>query len=199
MDTNKKITIGVIIAIFSIASAVIFAEGVRAELDRHAELDAHPRRVPEVSAYLDEQAAKLNEVAWLDKAKGVVQIPIAAAKALVVSNGLAIPPVGKVETDPQVNAGRKVFNTFGCPACHSVDGRRITGPTLKDVWGTERKLEGGGTAKLNKAYFKRSLMDPQAEIVDGYPRTMPNFKGKITDEDVDLLVVFVKSFTDDVE
>ena len=35
-------------------------------------------------------------------------------------------------------------------------------------------------------------MEPQAEIVKGFPPAMPTFKGKLSDKKIDGLIAFIK-------
>ncbi len=195
METSKKITLGAIVGVFAVASMFMVAEGVKGKMAREAELQANPKVVASVAAYKKVQVNKLGEYAWADKKKGIVRVPIAAAKAMVLSKGLEIATIGGSALDPKLAAGMKVFNTLGCPACHSTDGRRIIGPTFKDSWGTERKLVGGATVIMNEAYFKRSLMEPAADVVEGYPPAMTPFKGRINDKEIKLLIGLIKSFS----
>ena len=36
-------------------------------------------------------------------------------------------------------------------------------------------------------------MDPQSQIVKGFPPAMPTFKGKLTDKKVEGLIAFIKA------
>ena len=64
-----------------------------------------------------------------------------------------------------------------CAACHTLDGSRLTGPSLKGLYGKKQKVVRGGkevTATVDEAYLLRSLNDPLAEHPVGYPPAMPN-------------------------
>lgn len=78
----------------------------------------------------------------------------------------------------------------GCVACHSVDGSPGRGPTLRGLAGAKRSvLKGGARAEVeaDKAYLARSILTPDAEIVEGYAAgSMPAFK--LAAPEVDALV-----------
>jgi mono/diheme cytochrome c family protein len=54
---------------------------------------------------------------------------------------------------------------FGCAACHAIlDSQSPVGPSLKDVG-----------QRLDTAQIRSSIIDPQAEIAQGFPPIMPEF------------------------
>jgi mono/diheme cytochrome c family protein len=101
-------------------------------------------------------------------------------------------PAGDV--DPAVAAGRLVFMTKTCSACHTENGTRLVGPTFKGFWGSERELEGGTTATADEAYLRESLLDPNAKVAKGYPPAM--VAAALTDQEIADLIVFLESIAD---
>lgn len=91
---------------------------------------------------------------------------------------------------PEVRGEKKYKNK--CAVCHSVDGSPNTGPTFKGIWGREEKLEDGSTVTVNENYIRKSILDPQSQIVAGYPRTMPVFAGQLSDRDIEGIIAFLK-------
>jgi cytochrome c oxidase subunit 2 len=55
------------------------------------------------------------------------------------------------------------------------------------------QLAGGGTVKADEAYFRESILQPQAKIVSGFEPVMPTFQGLVTEEQLVQLVEYVKS------
>jgi cytochrome c oxidase subunit 2 len=94
---------------------------------------------------------------------------------------------------PPAERGKMLFNQKSCSNCHSVDGTRIQGPSLKGVFGRNEQLEGGANVLVDENYIRESLMDPQAKIVKGYPGSMPTFRGLLKDKDVDAIIAYLKT------
>lgn len=99
---------------------------------------------------------------------------------------------------PPAEAGKQLFNTtYGCASCHSIDGTTggsFRGPTLKDVFGKEVELD---TRKIiaDENYIRRSIENPQADMVKGYAAIMPTFKGQINAEQMNQLIAYIKTLS----
>lgn len=96
--------------------------------------------------------------------------------------------------------GAKLFSEKGCIACHSIDGSPRVGPTLKGVFGhTMTVLTNGKERRItaDEAYLRRSLIDPAADVVKGFPPIMPPQGGVLTDAEIDALVDFLKTLHHD--
>ena len=89
--------------------------------------------------------------------------------------------------------GKALTQSKGCVACHSVDGSRLVGPSYKGIFGEDVKLEGGKVVKVDENYIRRSIENPQAEIVEGYPPSMPVYKGLVTEEEIIAITEYIKS------
>jgi cytochrome c oxidase subunit 2 len=46
---------------------------------------------------------------------------------------------------------------------------------------------------VDAAYIRRSIREPQADVVAGYPPTMPSFAGYIRDDEIDALAAPIES------
>jgi len=92
-------------------------------------------------------------------------------------------------------SGTQLFQERGCKACHSIDGTPGLGPTLKGLFGkTVTVLTDGKERKLvaDEAYLRKSILEPNADIVKGFPPIMPSLKGLLTDQEMDALVSYLK-------
>ena len=92
--------------------------------------------------------------------------------------------------------GAKLFQEKGCFACHSTDGTAKVGPTLKGIFGHKTTVLTAGKERqviVDDAYLKTSILDPQADVVKGFPPVMPPQKGLLTDEEVGALVDYLKT------
>lgn len=94
---------------------------------------------------------------------------------------------------PPAELGRSLFSSLGCATCHSLDGTRIQGPSLKGVFGRQEALEGGGQVTVDENYLRESILYPQKKIVAGYPPVMPTFQGLVKDSQLDALIAFLKA------
>ena len=110
----------------------------------------------------------------------------------------AAPSSPEANRKPSVEWGEKLYTQYGCMACHSIDGTVIgkLGGTWKGIYGTDRKLIDGKTAKATDAYLKESILEPTAKVVAGHDAAelgMPPFKGILNDAQVASLVLFIKT------
>ena len=92
-----------------------------------------------------------------------------------------------------VAEGQRVAAAQGCLKCHSVDGSRHIGPTWVDLYLRREKLKGGEIVVVDEAYLTKSMMDPGAQLVDGYQNVMPTFQGKLSPPEAAAIVEYIKS------
>lgn len=97
---------------------------------------------------------------------------------------------------PKVSAaeGKKIAQNNGCFSCHSTNGKKMAGPTWKDLYGRKTTLKDGSTLTADSAYIAQSIVKPKAKIVKGYSPVMPAFsylkKGQI-----ESLIAYIKSIS----
>ena len=89
-------------------------------------------------------------------------------------------------------AGERLFEQYACHTCHKMDGTG-RGPSLSGLFGKTVALEGGGTAVVNEAYIRESILNPSAKVMAGYKPIMPTFKGQISEEGIIQLIAYIKS------
>ncbi len=94
-----------------------------------------------------------------------------------------------------VKRGAKLARRSGCASCHSLDGRRRPGPTWKGLYGRKRPLANGQEVLADEAYLRRSILTPDAEIAQGFPKGMmpKNFAKKLSEEKIRALIELIKS------
>ncbi|HEY1959164.1 MAG TPA: cytochrome c oxidase subunit II [Polyangiaceae bacterium] len=100
--------------------------------------------------------------------------------------------------DPEemIARGREAATKNGCFACHTLDGQRHIGPSWSRLYGSQVKLTDGTTVLADEAYLTQSMMDPLAQIVDGYQPVMPSYRGHLQPEDVGAIVELIRSLKD---
>ena len=95
---------------------------------------------------------------------------------------------GDVELSAQGAKGKVVAKEQGCTSCHTTSGARSTGPTWKDLAGSQVELQGGKTVTADDAYLRRSILRSREQVVKGYPNIMPVYSQVLTDAQVDQLI-----------
>jgi len=95
-------------------------------------------------------------------------------------------------TTPAV-AGQQLFQTLGCVSCHGATGEGGRGPALHGLFGRETQLVGGQKITADEAYLRESILNPQAQLVDGFGPIMPTFQGQISEDQLVQLLAYIKS------
>jgi len=98
------------------------------------------------------------------------------------------------ESADPVERGRKVYENFGCQACHSLDGADGVGPSWLGIYGRDESLMDGTTVTVDDAYIIESIRNPGLKIVEGYQNIMPaNIGEGMTDQQIMDLIEFMKT------
>ncbi|MFW5656735.1 MAG: cytochrome c oxidase subunit II [Bacteroidota bacterium] len=94
-------------------------------------------------------------------------------------------------------AGRQIVQRLGCNACHSTDGSRLVGPTFKGIFGKEETVITDGnerTITVDEEYIKRSILEPNADVVEGFNKgLMLSYKDQLTEEELNQVVEYLKT------
>jgi len=98
-------------------------------------------------------------------------------------------------SDDPVERGQRWYTSFGCNACHTLDGTPGVGPSWQGLFGSQNALADGGTVTADEAYITESILNPNAKIVEGYaPNLMPqNFGERVNEAQIQDLIEFIKS------
>jgi cytochrome c oxidase subunit 2 len=76
------------------------------------------------------------------------------------------------------HGGHEALEKHGCLGCHSEDGSPKIGPTFKGIWGRNVTVLSGGAERAivaDEPYLRRSILEPGADLVKGFPPIMPPF------------------------
>jgi cytochrome c oxidase subunit 2 len=93
--------------------------------------------------------------------------------------------------DPE---GLVLLKNNGCLACHSMDGRKLVGPSFMELSNERIIVENGQerTIIVDKEYLEKSIKDPNSQLVKGYARGLMQSYEKIIDtEDIDKMVEYL--------
>lgn len=95
---------------------------------------------------------------------------------------------------PPAAVGEQLFSQLACNTCHLNDnsGR---GPSLRNVVGTQVRLQNGQTVTVDDGYIRESILTPQAKLVEGYQPLMPTFQGLVSEEGLMQLLAYIKSLS----
>lgn len=94
--------------------------------------------------------------------------------------------------EPTQQIGEKLYTSLGCIACHSLDGGKNHGPTLKGSFGSKREFLKASPLAVDESYIRESIEHPMAKTVKGYlTGMMPPYK--LQQAEYDSLVLFIKS------
>jgi mono/diheme cytochrome c family protein len=143
----------------------------------------------------------LDGYGWVDRAAGVVHIPIDRAMDLVVAEKKSSgPAVGQTNTadfrttDTTLQrTGRQVLLRYGCTVCHDPDAVNHA-PSLVGIYGQRVRLNDGTFVRVDDRYLHDSIMLSSKQVVAGYAPAMPGYSTMIPEPDVRELIAYLKSY-----
>lgn len=93
--------------------------------------------------------------------------------------------------------GKRIMQNIGCFACHSLDGTKLVGPSFKGIWGAEHTVKTGKDLRqvlVDEEYIKRSIYDPNADLVDGFNKgLMLTYEGQLSEDDIGNIIEYLKT------
>ena len=89
--------------------------------------------------------------------------------------------------------GERIYK-INCSGCHKVNGEAATGPALNLLYSMEERPLIKGKVTVNAEYVLESIWYPGNKIVEGYGPVskMNSFKGKLTQDDVNQVIAYLK-------
>lgn len=117
---------------------------------------------------------------------------IPQALPLLLLAALALTSCGGSDLDlsPEARRGREIADESGCAACHGAAGEGVVAPAFVGLAGSQVTLVDGTTVTADRDYLRRSIRDPQAQIVAGYTVQMPSIE--LTDGQVSALIAYIE-------
>ncbi len=120
---------------------------------------------------------------------GKVEVDLTPRAAVTAAKGEA-----------SMEEGEKLYQMFGCMACHSIDGtlQGKVGPSWKGLYGSERQIANSEVKKVtaDEEYLRESILNPGAKMVKGFEKFdsgMPIYEGILNETQVESLVLYIKS------
>lgn len=97
---------------------------------------------------------------------------------------------------PPLERGAELSELQGCLSCHSLDGTALVGPTWLGLFGSVRELEDGSSVVADEEYLRRAILDPESQVVAGFPMVMPAAYSFLSEEEVDAIIEYIKSLSE---
>ncbi len=93
--------------------------------------------------------------------------------------------------------GAALFQSLGCVTCHKSDAQGQC-PRLEGKYGIEESVHTTSSPDIFKvqvddSYIRESVLSPTAKIVAGYQPIMPSFQGQVSEEQLQMLIAYIKS------
>jgi cytochrome c oxidase subunit 2 len=108
-----------------------------------------------------------------------------------------------IKNDP-VKRGEFYAKALGCTSCHQMDPKGPAGsaPPWASMWGHTVEFVKGDPIELKDDetffnYVRESVYNPGAKVVKGYSNAMSNFTGLVSLQQLDDLIVYMKSLSPD--
>lgn len=90
--------------------------------------------------------------------------------------------------------GGEILQRRGCLGCHSTDGTKKIGPTFKGLYGSRVTIVTDGQEReiiADGEYLRRSILQPGADVVKGFPNIMPALP--LNREEIDAVIEYLKT------
>lgn len=94
-----------------------------------------------------------------------------------------------------IAAGEQLYTLKGCVACHKTDGSTLLAPTWKGLFNKNETVTADGKVtdvKVDEAYIKESILEPQKKITKGFEKTLMPVLA-VSNEEIDQLIAYIKS------
>ncbi len=113
-----------------------------------------------------------------------------AAVAGLVGTTAACSSAPELTLSASAQEGKTLYDTNGCASCHGANGAGGVGPALAGIAGTNIVLSDGSSVLADRAYLIESILQPQAQLVDGYNIKMP--QNQLSETQADLVAQFIE-------
>jgi cytochrome c oxidase subunit 2 len=99
-------------------------------------------------------------------------------------------------TDEVAKKGAELIKIKGCTVCHTEDGTPLIGPSFKGMFGRRSLVVTDGREReveVDEGYIRRSMLEPRADVVKGFPPIMPSQKGVVSEEEMEAIIEYLKT------
>ncbi len=119
-----------------------------------------------------------------------------AARLVVESQSDFDSWLAKTQANPQPTNAVDLIRVKGCVGCHSSDGTTMVGPSWKGLFGRSETVVSNGAERqieVDEDYLRQAILSPTADVVKGFPPVMPEMRDKLTDEQVTMIIQYLKT------
>ncbi len=106
----------------------------------------------------------------------------------IQNGGNDVPPMSMEQS------GALVYHRLACDNCHTGNDTERA-PSLTGIYGKPRKMASGGSRIADTPYLREKILTPYADLTSGYIKTMPQYKGQITEDDLLAVIAYIKSLS----
>lgn len=96
--------------------------------------------------------------------------------------------LGACSSEGSTQTGAELAADVGCSSCHTGEDTELA-PSWHGLLGATIELEDGTSVTVDEEYLRRSIVAPDADVVEGYRPTMPTFE--LTSEEIRRLVDYI--------
>lgn len=119
---------------------------------------------------------------------GLLAMPLSAC-----DNSQGQPPAGAASHNNSSSSdGAQLFDHWHCGDCHRHDGKGPA-PSLVGIAATSIILSNGESVLVDEDYVRTSILEPNAQIHEGYQPIMPALAEQIGVDGVSILVEYILS------
>lgn len=98
--------------------------------------------------------------------------------------------------------GQKIWQQM-CASCHQINGTKLVGPPWNESsdangqygWGYPVSLADGSSVERDENYYRESILDPNAKIVNGYAPAMQSYQGQLDEDDINNIIAFMQTLS----
>lgn len=99
--------------------------------------------------------------------------------------------------------GQKIWQQM-CASCHAINGTKLVGPPWNESsdangqygWGYPASLADGTTVERDPNYYRESILDPNAKIVNGYAPAMQSYQGQLDEDDINNIIAYIQTLSE---
>ena len=88
--------------------------------------------------------------------------------------------------------GGALYRRLGCSGCQG-PGATVSAPRLGGLYGRRVRLQDGSTAVADEDFIRTAILEPHRVQPAGFAPTMPSFAGQVGEDEIVLLVAYIKS------
>ena len=89
-------------------------------------------------------------------------------------------------------SGERLYIENNCITCHSIDGAKMIGPPLNNIYGTTVYHDDSTSSIVDEKYIIESIKYPSEKILKGYSDQMNSYKDLLSDSEIKALVEYIK-------